>query len=53
VTDNFSTIAKPIGFDINAMLGSGWAANMPLCTPVSVTGSGPSAVANYGIALSS
>jgi hypothetical protein len=53
VTDNFSTVAKPTGFDINATLGAGWAADMPLCTPVTVTGSGPSAVAEFGIALTS
>jgi hypothetical protein len=53
VTDNFSTVVKPAGFDINAALGNGWAANMPLVTPVTVTGSGPSAVAEYGIPLSS
>ncbi len=51
VTDNFSTVAKPTGFDINASLGTGWAANMPLRSPVTVTGSGSSAVAEYGMAL--
>jgi hypothetical protein len=51
VTDNFSTIVKPVGYDINAALGNGWAANMPLCTPVTVDGTGPSAVAAFGILL--
>ena len=53
VTDNFSAVTKPAGFDINAALGTGWAANMPLCTPVTVTGTGSSASAEFGIALSS
>jgi hypothetical protein len=53
VTDNFSTIAKPVGYDINAALGNGWAANMPLGTPVTVAGTGPSAVAEFGIPLTS
>jgi hypothetical protein len=53
VTDNFSTITKPAGYDINAALGNGWAADMPLGTPVTVTGSGLAAVAEFGIALSS
>ncbi len=52
VTDNFSVVAKPSGFDINVALGTGWGANMPLCTPVTVTGTGSSAVAGFGIALS-
>jgi hypothetical protein len=51
VTDNFSIVTKPNGFDINAALGAGWAANMPLCTPVTVTGTGSSASAEFGIAL--
>ena len=51
VTDNFSTIVKPAGYDINLALGNGWAANMPLCTPVTVDGTGPSAVAAFGILL--
>jgi hypothetical protein len=53
VTDNFSTIMKPAGYDISAALGNGWGANMPLGTPVTVTGSGPSAVAEFGLALTS
>jgi hypothetical protein len=53
ITDNFSTVVKPAGYDINAALGNGWAADMPLGTPVTVTGTGPSAVAAFGIALSS
>jgi len=52
VTDNFATVSKPAGFDINAALGAGWAANMPLCSPVTVTGTGASASAAFGIALS-
>jgi hypothetical protein len=52
VTDNFATIVKPAGYDINAALGNGWGADMPLGTPVTVTGTGPSAVATFGIALS-
>jgi hypothetical protein len=52
VTDNFASVAKPSGFDINATLGAGWAANVPLGSPVALTGSGSSAVAEYGLALS-
>jgi len=49
VTDNFATTGKPANFDINASLGAGWGANMPLQTPITVT----SGVASYGIPLSS
>ncbi len=49
VTDNFSVVSKPAGFDINAALGAGWGANMPLRTPVTIS----SGVASYGILLSS
>ena len=49
VTDNFSTVAKPAGFDLNASFGAGWAANLPLRTPVTLS----SGVASYGIPLSS
>lgn len=49
VTDNFSTVTKPVGFDINASFGTGWGANLPLRTPVTIS----SGIASYGIALSS
>jgi hypothetical protein len=49
VTDNFSTTSKPAGFDINASLGVGWGANLPLRIPVTVS----AGVASYGIPLSS
>lgn len=48
VTDNFGAVSKPSGFDLNAILGAGWAANMPLCSPVSFA----SSVATFGIPLS-
>ena len=48
VTDNFSAVSKPDGFDINAGLGAGWGANLPLRTPVTIA----SGVASYGIPLS-
>lgn len=48
VTDNFASAQKPLGFDINVGLGTGWAANLPLQTPVTVS----SGIATYGIALS-
>ena len=53
VTDNYASVAKPAGFDINIALGSGWAPNMPICPPMTLTGTGSDAVAEYGIALSS
>jgi hypothetical protein len=52
VTDNFATVAKPSGFDANAALGAGWEANRPLRLPITVTGSGSGAVAQFGLALS-
>jgi hypothetical protein len=53
VTDNFASVTKPSGFDINASLGAGWGANMPLRFPMMVTGSGPGATASAGLLLSS
>ncbi len=53
VTDNFGTIQVPSAYDLNAILGSGWRVNMPLCSPVQITGSGSSASAEFGIPLSS
>ncbi len=53
VTDNFSSVVKPAGYNINAVFGVGWAADMPLGTPVTVTGSGPTAVAQFGLSLTS
>jgi hypothetical protein len=49
VTDNFSTVSKPAGFDINAAMGAGWCTNLPLRTPVTLS----AGVASYGISLSS
>jgi hypothetical protein len=44
ITDNFASVTKPSGFDINAGLGSGWATNMPICPPLGLSGG----VASYG-----
>jgi hypothetical protein len=52
VTDNFGQIAVPADCDLNQLLGDGWRVNMPLGSPVSMTGSGGSANARFGIALS-
>ncbi|HVE21833.1 MAG TPA: hypothetical protein VNC39_07650 [Acidocella sp.] len=52
VTDNFGQIAVPADYDLNQLLGAGWRMNMPLGSPVSMTGSGASANARFGIALS-
>ena len=52
VTDNFGEIAVPANYDLNQLLGAGWRVNMPLGSPVSVTGSGAAASAEFGIALS-
>jgi hypothetical protein len=52
VTDNFGQIAVPANYDLNQLLGVGWRVNMPLGSPVSITGSGASASALFGIALS-
>jgi hypothetical protein len=40
VTDNYSTIVPPAGWDIGNQLGSSWAANLPL------------AATTYGVAVS-
>ena len=44
ITDNFASVTKPSGFDINAGLGAGWATNMPICPPLGLSGG----VASYG-----
>jgi hypothetical protein len=48
VTDNFGTVAVPANDDLNQLLGAGWRVNMPLGSPVTMTGSS----AAFGIALS-
>ena len=48
VTDNFSAVSKPAGFDIGATLGSSWAIDMPLQSPITVT----AGVASAGLVLS-
>ncbi len=53
VTDNFGSVSVPSNFDLNQILGEGWRVNMPLCSPVTATGYGTNAVAQYGIPLSS
>lgn len=53
VTDNFGSVSVPPDFDLNQILGEGWRVNMPICSPVTVTGNGANAVAQYGIPLSS
>jgi hypothetical protein len=52
ITDNFGTIALSAEYDLNQILGAGWRVNMPLGSPVTVTGSGSSAAATFGISLS-
>jgi hypothetical protein len=52
VTDNFGQIAVPAAYDLNQSLGFGWRVNMPLASPMTVTGSGAAASAAFGIALS-
>lgn len=52
VTDNFSTISAAAGaFNIAGSLGSGWGANFPVQPPMTLTGSGASTVAAYGIEM--
>ncbi|HTJ88880.1 MAG TPA: LamG domain-containing protein [Acidocella sp.] len=52
ITDNFGSIAVPAQCDLNQLLGAGWRVNMPLVSPMTMTGSGASASAEFGIALS-
>ena len=52
ITDNFGTVTVPANFDLNQLIGAGWRVNMPLASPVTVTGSDASASAEFGIALS-
>ncbi len=54
VTDNFASVAKPAGYDANASLFQAtgtpqWAPNMPLQIPMTMTGSGSTASASYGL----
>jgi hypothetical protein len=51
ITDDFGTVAVAANYDLNLLLGAGWRVNMPLGSPVTVTGSGASATAAFGIAL--
>ncbi|HEY1857482.1 hypothetical protein [Acidocella sp.] len=53
ITDNFGTVAVAANYDLNLLLGAGWRVNMPIGSPVTVTGSGASATATFGIALTS
>jgi hypothetical protein len=53
ITDNWGSVSKPAGWDINAAIDSSWGVNRPLQTPITVVGTGASAVATYGLALSS
>ena len=52
ITDNFGTISVASEFDLNQIIGSGWRMNMPLRHPFTVTGSGSSTSATFGIPLS-
>ncbi len=52
VTDNFGSISVPAQFDLNQIIGAGWRMNMPLCSPVTIAGSGSAASAEFGIPLS-
>jgi hypothetical protein len=52
ITDNFGLIEVAAQCDLNQLLGAGWRVNMPLGSPMTMTGSGASASAEFGIALS-
>ena len=52
IEGDFGLIAVPANYDLNQLLGANWRVNMPLGSPVSVTGSNAAASAQFGIALS-
>jgi hypothetical protein len=51
VTDNYATVLASLGVNSGVVIPQ-FGANMPLCTPVTRTGSGASASTTFGIALS-
>jgi hypothetical protein len=52
VTDNFATVLAAEGMTLPSVAGAAWNGNYPICSPMTITGSGSSASATFGIALS-
>lgn len=53
VTDNFSTVLAAENVTLPSVAGLAWNGNYPICSPMTITGSGASASATFGIPLSS